>query len=377
EPAELENNGASVVTNLDVATRGIKTLRYFVCLFMRNNWSVCEKRHKEGYPALSVFWTQHTHNNISRGHYLKDLTRIITTKNNSPIVLVTEEKSEDEEKLHIDAVKLDSFLPNSMDSVISLGNDLESDSSWLKEIPSLSVGYENVKDVPPAFIIPGLQGSPAEYIKPLARKLMYPILCARIVEHKNTVAETAAVLVKSIQKVECTGPYNIVGISWGGAIALEVARLLEAEGHKIRIILVDAAPERMQAIAQQLTKDGTFDTNLVSALLKIKMKLNPSSGWSELLDEVLSSIPPQLHPHLKTALTSLRNSLTLLLDYEPSGDLLKGEVSLIRPSGASEVDNCGLDHFSKHTVKVHVVEGDHETMLWNPETARIINDFIV
>ena len=83
-----------------------------------------------------------------------------------------------------------------MDAVINLGKDLESDSSWLVEMPSLSPGYGKVKDVPPVFLIPGLQGSPTEYLKPFGRKIIYPVLCARIVQPKNTVKATAAVLVK-------------------------------------------------------------------------------------------------------------------------------------------------------------------------------------
>ena len=80
--------------------------------------------------------------------------------------------------------------------VINIGKDLESDQSWLVELHSLSPGFGNVKGVPPVFLIPGLQGPPTEYLKPLARRLMYPVMCARIVETKDTLAEIASILVK-------------------------------------------------------------------------------------------------------------------------------------------------------------------------------------
>ena len=59
-----------------------------------------------------------------------------------------------------------------------------------------------------------------------------------------------------------------MGISCGGALTLEVTKLLEAEGQRVRVLLVDGAPEITQAAAQQLNKDGDFDTNFVSSLLQ-------------------------------------------------------------------------------------------------------------
>ena len=88
------------------------------------------------------------------------------------------------------------FFPNSLNALAAFGEELKSNVSWLVEMASLSPGYRNVKGIPPVFLIPGLQGPPSEYLKPLARKLMYPIFCARIVEPKNTLTDTAGVLVK-------------------------------------------------------------------------------------------------------------------------------------------------------------------------------------
>ena len=96
EPAEHENNSSpSIVESLDDATRGINTLKHFVCLFVRNSWNVCERRHREGFPALSVFWNQYTPTYINYlRECLKELSRIITTKINSPILLLENEVEE-------------------------------------------------------------------------------------------------------------------------------------------------------------------------------------------------------------------------------------------------------------------------------------------
>ena len=70
-----------------------------MCLLIKKSWNVCERRHREGFPALSVFWRENEHKNVNIIHCLKALRRIITTKMNSPIVLVTEE-DEAEEEVH-------------------------------------------------------------------------------------------------------------------------------------------------------------------------------------------------------------------------------------------------------------------------------------
>jgi hypothetical protein len=79
----------------------------------------------------------------------------------------------------------------------ALGEDLAACSSCcLVELPSLSPGKAFVKEVPAVFLIPGLQGAPAEVLKPLARQLMFPTLCAKLPYTSGSLSETASMLVK-------------------------------------------------------------------------------------------------------------------------------------------------------------------------------------
>jgi hypothetical protein len=104
---------------------------------------------------------------------------------------------------------LDTFLPASLEELAAFGEDLATCSSCcLEELPSLSPGKAFVKDVPSVFLIPGLQGCPAEVLKPLARQIMFPTLCAKLPQTTGSLAETASVLVK----VSCIHAHSLLEV---------------------------------------------------------------------------------------------------------------------------------------------------------------------
>ena len=83
----------------------------------------------------------------------------------------------------------------------ALGEDLETHSTCcFEELPSLSPGKSFVKEVPSVFIIPGLQGAPADMLKLLAKQIMFPVLCAKLPSNSCSLSETASLLAK----VNCT-----------------------------------------------------------------------------------------------------------------------------------------------------------------------------
>jgi hypothetical protein len=80
---------------------------------------------------------------------------------------------------------------------VALGEDLATYSTCcFEELPSLSPGKSFVKEVPSVFLIPGLQGPPADVLKLLARQIIYPVLCAKLPYTGSSLSETASMLVK-------------------------------------------------------------------------------------------------------------------------------------------------------------------------------------
>lgn len=74
---------------------------------------------------------------------------------------------------------------------------------------------------------------------------------------------------QKMRKLYPRGPYNIVGVSWGGALAIEVARILERKGANTLMYFIDAAPETIQAALRHLGEGVIAEVNLLSRILNI------------------------------------------------------------------------------------------------------------
>lgn len=72
-----------------------------------------------------------------------------------------------------------------------------------------------------------------------------------------------------MRKLYPRGPYNIVGISCGGALAIEVAKILERKGANTLVYFIDAAPETIQAALKHLGEGVAAEVNLLSRVLNV------------------------------------------------------------------------------------------------------------
>ena len=61
-----------------------------------------------------------------------------------------------------------------------------------------------------------------------------------------------------------------MGVSCGGVLTLEMAKMLEAEGAETRVVLLDGALETIRSKLELLNQGGKLDTNLICRLLQIK-----------------------------------------------------------------------------------------------------------
>jgi len=71
--------------------------------------------------------------------------------------------------------------------------------------------------------------------------------------------------VQKIREVWQEGPFNIAGVSWGGILATEIAKILDKEYNaKVYLYLIDGAPLSLQSAIQLLGKEDDFEVNLLS-----------------------------------------------------------------------------------------------------------------
>jgi acetoacetyl-CoA synthetase len=103
----------------------------------------------------------------------------------------------------------------------------------------------------PLFLFPGTGADPRE-LSSLAqsirsRRAMLGVELLDPAAHDHgpvTVASIAEACVREIRTVQNNGPYCLAGYSFGGLVAIEVARLLRDAGHHISLLaLIDTIPD--------------------------------------------------------------------------------------------------------------------------------------
>lgn len=125
------------------------------------------------------------------------------------------------------------------------------------------------REVPDAFLVAGLGGAPEEQFRPLAGPMMASaVLLVPGAEHRD-VHSAAAQLVEEARAHQLDGPYTLVARGWGGCVALEMARLLEARGQRVALILLDCAPSDLQAVVWGLGQGDTLQAWLLCSLLHL------------------------------------------------------------------------------------------------------------
>ncbi|KAG8301583.1 hypothetical protein J6590_049729 [Homalodisca vitripennis] len=75
------------------------------------------------------------------------------------------------------------------------------------------------------------------------------------------------------------------------------------------------------------------------------------------------------------ALKAIRSHIKILLSYKPLENLLKGNVHLIRPKGASDIDFCGILQYCQQRPIIYVMEEEenHDQMIKSLNCATLIN----
>jgi len=110
-------------------------------------------------------------------------------------------------------------------------------------------------DAPPVFAVPGAGGNVLS-LRPLSKALgdQQPLFALQAVgldgktPPPGSVEETAETNIAALKTVQPGGPYSLIGHSYGGVVAYEMARILLERGEEISsLILLDSiAPSIMQ-----------------------------------------------------------------------------------------------------------------------------------
>ncbi|GLV61301.1 Fatty acid synthase 3, partial [Carabus blaptoides fortunei] len=263
------------------------------------------------------------------------------------------------------------LLARSFESLCSVTDSV---SKTIDLIQLASNSSHITMDVAPIFIVPGIMGHTCKYFKEFVRKLMFPTYVVNLNDSENTIKYDALVIVEKIKQIY-DGPYNIVGVSWGGALAIEIAKIFENHNDRIQLYLIDAIPETIQSI---ITEDGHNDNLEVTLLLELLQSsqhgLPNNLNWQDSIHAVAQSLNYSKRESQKLELTMnfVKNKLQRIIQYKPSDKLVNGLTRLLKPQDSSKDYSYNIMKYCKQ-VKIEMIKGNHFTMLQTDALAEYVN----
>ena len=95
------------------------------------------------------------------------------------------------------------------------------------------------------------------------------------------------VCAQNLQEIQPDGPVTILGDTWGGPVAIELASLLQSNKRTVRTFLVEGSPftwqQRIRTLGQINTSE--FDLNLLATMINISVKVRFECTYIILVQE--------------------------------------------------------------------------------------------
>src|SRR5208283_305577 len=197
-------------------------------------------------------------------------------------------------------------------------------------------------------------------------------------EPHSRIEDMAAYYIEALRTVQPLGPYLLGGWSMGGVVALEMAQQFQAQGQKVALLaLLDT---RIPTADEELD-DEDFDARLLIDFVRyfgLSLDLRDSLARlpkHELLERVLehakrAGLMPsdieisQAQPFIELCKSDFRATQNYVLHHYP------GRITLFKAgqelAGASSDPTLGWSEWAAGGVDVHVVPGNHATMVYKP-----------
>lgn len=205
----------------------------------------------------------------------------------------------------------------------------------------------------PLFVVHAIEGF-VTALKPLAAKLTVPVYGLQCTKEAplNSLTELATFYIKQIKTVQKTGPYVIIGYSFGASVAFEMVSLLEKTGEKATLVMLDGSPKYVswyteahqtrleggttesQNEAYGLAYFGLVVADLdyvktareLEALPSLELKLK---RIAELIGQKSSKFPAET---VQTAAVTFYRKLKAAHLYKPERKLAASNVTLFKPT---------------------------------------------
>ncbi|MFF4481002.1 alpha/beta fold hydrolase [Streptomyces sp. NPDC001520] len=199
--------------------------------------------------------------------------------------------------------------------------------------------------------------------------------------HFESFADMVSTYVEAIRRAQPSGPYAVAGYSYGGAVAFEIAKRLEADGDQVDFVGVFNLPPRISDRMNEITfTDGAINLALFLELidasdierLTATLRPLPEAGQlAHLIDHAPKRRLTELDLSVErfTAWVHLAQSMVHLgRTYEPSGSVGQVKVFYCTPLRGTKEEwlEGQLSHWDEFTRAPNTyieVDGEHYTLM--------------
>ncbi|MBA6440499.1 non-ribosomal peptide synthetase [Streptomyces sp. GMR22] len=199
--------------------------------------------------------------------------------------------------------------------------------------------------------------------------------------HFGSFDDMVSTYVEAIRRAQPSGPYAVAGYSYGGAVAFEIAKRLEADGDKVDFVGVFNLPPRISDRMNEITfTDGAINLALFLELIdptdieRLTVTLRPLPEADQLA-HLIDHAPKRRLTELDLTLERFADWVHLAQSmvhlgrtYEPSGSVGRVKVFYCTPLRGTKEE--WLDHqlshwdeFTRDTNTYIEVDGEHYTLM--------------
>lgn len=206
----------------------------------------------------------------------------------------------------------------------------------------------------------------------------------------SSAEDLAQYYINNIKSVQKSGPYTLVGYSFGACIAFEMALQLEKANEKVHLVLLDGSHSyiashtgsyRARKTDQEASEADAFayfiqQFNSTVDYQKTQKELQSLGSYKARLaktTEILkSSGIPYPETELSQAAESFYYKLVLGDKYKPNSNF-QGHIELVRAKDnyVTLGDDYGLSAICKNKVQIHALPGNHRSILTGDTATKI------
>ena len=270
------------------------------------------------------------------------------------------------------------------DLIASMGSGDMSDSNPHARPtgPEIVVAIQPRGDLTPVFALPGVGGNVLSF-RELSNALganqpfyaLQAIGLDGIAPPPESVEDTARANIAAIREIQTHGPYRLLGHSYGGGVAYEMARQLLEQGEKVEsLALLDAATpsalyadrpadefEGLRQLCSELAEQGGKRFEVSAA----ELRQMPVEELLDILGRLGISVDREQYETLYRVFKANRLCYER---YRPRALPQDIEVLLFRatqsqPEAESWPEDYGWGSVLKRAPQIHDVEADHHSML--------------